>query len=173
MTKKWMILAGTGLLAAVLILALVVPAVAQTATPAPQTPKSGRGWGRGFGFGFRGAGSWVTYDAAAKALGMTPEQLFTALHSGKTLDEIAEEKGVEMQTVTDAIKAAEKEAMKADIQQAVKDGKMTQEQADWMLQGVEKGYMPMGRRGRGFGCGGWGKDSTPSATPVTPTSLAL
>jgi len=174
MTKKWMMLAGTGLLAAVLVLALVVPAVAQDATPTPQTPRSGRIWGRGFGIGFGGSGSWVTFDAAAEALGMTPEQLFSALHSGKTLDKVAEEKGVDVQVVKDAIEAAQAEARKAEIQEAVKEGKITQEQADWMLQGIEKGYMPMkGFRGHRGGCGGTGKEVTPSATPVTPTALAL
>jgi polyhydroxyalkanoate synthesis regulator phasin len=36
-------------------------------------------------------------------------------------------------------------AMKAQVEQMVADGKLTQEQADWLLQGVEKGYVPGGK----------------------------
>jgi hypothetical protein len=36
-----------------------------------------------------GQGGWAVFDAAAKALGLTPEQLFTELHSGKTLSDVA------------------------------------------------------------------------------------
>jgi hypothetical protein len=60
--------------------------------------------------------------------------------------------------------------MKDAITQAVKDGRITQAQADWLLQGLEKGYLPAGRgfgHGRGFGKFGPGK--APSQTPATPT----
>jgi hypothetical protein len=172
MTKnKWMIAVGAGLMAAVLLLTLVVPACAQSATATPQTPLGLRGGGRG-GMCF-GGGSWDTFDAAAKALGMTPVELFSALHEGKTLEDVAKDKGVDVQTVQDAIKAAQEEAAKARIEQAVKDGELTREQADWMLKGFDLG-MPMGRgRGRGFGWDGRGKSSsgteTPSTAPVAPT----
>ena len=116
----------------------------------------------------------------AKALGLTPAELFTELHSGKTLDQIATAKGVDLQKVQDAAEAAELEARKAEIAQAVKDGTMTQEQADWLLKGMELGYMPMGRGGRGHGMGGKGgrgcfggtppSNTTPSATP-SPASF--
>ena len=75
----------------------------------------------------------------AKALNLTPTQLFEALHSGKTLDEIAKTQGVDLAKVQEAANAARIQAMKDKIAQAVKDGKMTQEQADWLLQGLEKG----------------------------------
>lgn len=167
MRKKWLMFAGVGLLAALLVLAVAVPAFAQGSTPTP-TPKNKGwfGWGRGFGF-LRG-GSWADFDAAAKALGLTPEQLFSELHAGKSLDEIAEEKGVDLQKVYDAVKAARTEALKAAIQQAVKGGKLTQEQADWLLKGFDLGFMPRGRFfGRGFGFGGRGcfGGKAPSAAP--------
>jgi hypothetical protein len=158
---------------------------AQTDTPtpapntAPATPFGGRGMGRGFGlegFGFKGAGSWDNFDAMAKALNLTPTQLFEALHSGKTLDAIAKEQGVDLAKVQEAANAARTQAMKDAIAQAVKDGKMTQEQADWLLQGLEKGYMGRGR-GLEFGFGhgptgrggmrGQGNRGT-APTPATP-----
>lgn len=170
MPRKWLMLAGVGLLAAVLLLAVAVPAFAQNPTPTPTVPNAQRGWGRGLGMCF--GGSWDTYDAAAKALGLTPEQLFAELHSGKTLDQIATDKGVDIQKVKDAIKSAQVEAQKAAIQQAVKDGKLTQEQADWLLKGTDLGFMPFGRgMGRGFRFGGGGKTSSSTTAPSTSPSV--
>jgi len=46
-------------------------------------------------------------DAAAKAIGITSDQLKTELESGKTIADVATEKGVDVQTVIDAIVASE------------------------------------------------------------------
>jgi len=108
----------------------------------------------GGGFGQFGEGFWTTYDEVAEALGLTPEALFSELHGGKTLAEIAEEQGVEMEAVRDAMEAARSELMEQAIQQAVENGRMTQEQADWLLEGIEKGFLP---GGRGFGGGRGGR----------------
>jgi hypothetical protein len=157
MNKGMKILAGTALLVALLGVFVAVPAFAEPSTPTP-TPVAPNDGGRGFGFW--GGGSWTEFDAAAQALGMTPEQLFSELHSGKSLSDIATEKGVDLQKVYDAMNADRVEAMKASIQQAVKDGTMTQAQADWFLQGLELGFLP---GGRGFGHGfGW-----PGLRPAT------
>ncbi len=65
-------------------------------------------------------------DVAAKALGMDSVALRKALVSGKTLDEIATSQKVTLQIVEDALNAAED----ADLQQALKDGLITQDQYD-------------------------------------------
>ena len=152
MTKKRLVLlAGVALI--VLLLAGLAGAVlvfAQEPTPTVPFGRHGGGWGRG-GFGWAGGGQWTMFDKAAEALGLTPEGLFTELHAGKSLDEIAEAKGVDVQTVYDAMNAARAEAEKQAIQQAVEDGRISQEQADWMLQGLEKGWMGGHGFGRGFG----------------------
>ncbi len=159
MSKRLKILAGAALLVALLGVFVAAPAFAQ---PAP--------CGGGRGFGFWGGGSWTEFDAAAQALGMTPEQLFTELHSGKSLSDIATEKGVELQKVYDAMNADRIEAMKASIQQAVTDGTLTQAQADWLLQGLNLGLLPKGR-GFGFGRGfGWPGKVAPSVTPTPGSS---
>lgn len=169
------------------VLALVVAfgavtagsALAQTVTPpAATTPTAPHSYGFGRGFGFGHGGSTATFDAVAEALKLTPTELFEQLHSGKTLDEIATAQGVDIQDVTDAINAARTQDMKDRIAQAVTDGTMTQAQADWLLQGLEKGYMPMGGfggRGRhggmhGFGGGLFAPKSTTPSTPATGTS---
>jgi uncharacterized protein YidB (DUF937 family) len=89
-------------------------------------------------------------DAAAKALGMTSDELTTALQSGKTLEQVATDKGVDYQTVKDAVSAARETEMRTQIKQAVTDGKITQGKADWLLEGLDKGYLD----GPGFGFGG-------------------
>jgi len=188
MSKKRLLLLAGGVLAALLLVGLVGVAVvsAQDPTPEPTAPSarlgagpSGKlgagpsGWhagGRGRGglgpgllgrsmFGRGGGDRWTMFDTAAEALGLTPEELFAELHSGKSLEEIAEAQGVEMQAVQDALHAAQAEARQEAIEQAVEDGKMSQAQADWLLEGLEKGFVP---RGRGLGFGGrWGNPAPP------------
>ena len=112
--------------------------------PASRGSRSaGVGWGEASASA--ALGSWDNFDAMAKALNLTPTQLFEAIHNGKTLDEIAKTQGVDLAKVQEAANAARVQAMKDKIAQAVKDGKMTQEQADWLLQGLEKGYTDQGR----------------------------
>jgi hypothetical protein len=78
---------------------------------------------------------------------MTADELSTQLWGGKTLADLAEEKGVDLQDVQDAIHALNEAALRDAIGQAVEDGKLTQEHADWLLEGLDKGFLG----GRGFG----------------------
>ena len=114
----------------------------------------------------------VELEDAAKALGMTSDELTTALQSGKTLEQVAADKGVDYQKVQDAVSAAHQEEMRTRIEQAVADGTMTQAKADWLLDGLDKGYLDGGpgfgpgfggRHGNGLG-GAPGK--VPSAQPT-------
>lgn len=174
MGRKWLIIVGVVLMVGALVVTVAVPALAQDATPTPgkpDTPRSWFFWGRGFPFGMRGGDSWQSFDAVAEALGMTPEQLFSELHSGKTLEEIAEAKGVDMEAVKDALTASQKEALKAEIEQAVEDGKLTREQADWLLEGLDLGMLPGGRfMGRSF----WfrGRGCLPGKAPRAPSGTS-
>ncbi|MCU1374811.1 MAG: hypothetical protein JWO68_2097 [Actinomycetia bacterium] len=63
--------------------------------------------------------------AAATALGMSEADLQTALQGGKTIAQVAKDKGVDVQKVIDAVIAAQS----AQLDQAVTDGKLTQAQA--------------------------------------------
>jgi hypothetical protein len=137
---------------------------AQPATPQAQaTPGSRQG---DLGFAFGGGNSWKDFDAEAEALNLTPTQLFEQLHSGKSLSDIASAQGIELQKVQDAVAAVHTQAMKDNISQAVKDGKMTQDQADWLLQGIEKGYTTGGLDfGRGTGMVGHGMPGGDFGTP--------
>ena len=174
MSRKAMVVAGVSLVAAVLAgLFVVLPAFAQEATPGPAVPSCQRapGWGQGFGF-FSG-GEWSAFDATADALGLTPEELFSQLHAGNSLEEIAKQQGVELESVREAVDAVRANAMRDRIQQAVENGDISQEQADWLLQGLDKGFMPMkGRFGGGMrgGMRGGRFNRAPGNTTSAPRS---
>lgn len=134
----------TGLLIALLVMGVVgaTSVYAQSGTDVPF--HGGRGPG-GRGLGLDGL------QAAAEALNMTTDELINALRSGKTLEDLATEAGVDIQDVQDAIQSAQSTAMRDRIQQAVTDGTITQEHADWLLEGLDKGFIG---GPDGFGLGG-------------------
>jgi hypothetical protein len=192
MSKKKMLLPAI-VVAAALVVVLAGAAFAQTATPntatpqpngqqaAPsqgtQPPQGGPRMGGMPGLGgMLGGGrqDWTEFDAEASALKLTPTQLFEQLHSGKTLSDIATAQGVDLSTVQQAVQNARTEAEKAAIAQAVKDGRMTQAQADWLLQGIQNGWGGFGGFGGGMGRGmgghaGPGGQSAPNAPAPTTT----
>ena len=94
--------------------------------------------------------------AAAKALNMTTDNLSAALKGGKTLTQIASDQKVDLQTVQDAIKTARTDDMRTQIKQALTDGKITQAKADWLLEGLDKGFLDGPGFGPGFGGFGFG-----------------
>jgi len=141
MKNKMSILIG-GLLAALLV-AVVVGATSAYAQGAADILMHGGGPG-GRGLGLAGL------QVAAEALDMTTDELIAALQGGKTLEQIAEEAGVEYADVQAAIQAARATELRERIQQAVDNGTITQENADWLLEGLEKGFIG-GPGGVGFG----------------------
>ena len=127
------------------IAALGVSSVfAQTPTPPTNTPPA-----RG-GFVGRGVCGQAGLDAAAKALKMTTQELTAQLWGGQTLSGLADKAGVDIATVQSAVQAACQQASIDAINQAVKDGKITQANADWLIEGIQKGYIG---GGKGFGMG--------------------
>jgi len=68
----------------------------------------------------------VALEAAAEKLGVTAQDLMTELRDGKSLADLAKEKNVS----ADDLKTAMINAVNAEVDQAVKDGKLTQTQAD-------------------------------------------
>jgi len=148
-----------------LLVALVVIGVIGAANAYAQSPLSTQL--HGGGPGGRGLDP-EALQAAAKALNMTTDELINALRSGKTLEELATEAGVDLQDVQDAIQAQHATTMRERIQQALDDGTITQEHADWLLEGLEKGFI--GGEG-GFGLGGHHGRGLFGAPPTqTPTA---
>ena len=106
----------------------------------------------------RGGKMGAHLEAAATALGMTSDELKTALADGSSLADVAASKKVAVQKVIDAIVVDEK----AEIAQAVTDGKLTQAQADALqakviehVTAIVNGERPAPLFGRG-GHGGRG-----------------
>lgn len=71
-------------------------------------------------------GGFFANDELAKLLGVTADELGQSLRSGKTLAQLAADKGVDVQAVTDAIV----KSWKAKLDQQLADGKLTKEQYD-------------------------------------------
>lgn len=84
-------------------------------------PDRGRPGGHGGPHGGRGLG----LDAAAEAIGLSAEDLRTALRDGATIAEVAEDNGVELQAVIDALVAE----ASAHLDEAVADGRLTEAEA--------------------------------------------
>lgn len=121
----------------------------------------------GRGGGFLAA---MDFTEAAKLLGLTVDEVKVQLGAGKSLADLAVEKSVDVQKLIDAQKAV----ITASINQAVTDGKLTQEQADKQLanvtelaervvngKGLGKGQHHRGGMGRGFG-GGMPAETVPA-----------
>jgi hypothetical protein len=120
-------------------------------------PDHGPGDGHG-----RGGPGFGNLDVAAKALGMTTDELRTALDGGKTIAGIAKDKGVDVAKVADALVAD----LKAHLDAEVKDGELTRAQADALLASSKtriedfvNGKAPAG--GPGGGPGGRGGPGGP------------
>lgn len=169
MTRKWMLI----LVAVVALLAIgVFTVMAQEGNGA--TPPFGHGMthgghggmmGAGMGHGMMSGDGHPMLDTAAEVLGLEPDALYDALHSGKTLTEIAEAEGVEIQSVYDAVLVQAEEHVAA----LVETGSITQEQADehltWvrehiaempMFSGAGHGHCMDGESGFGAGMMGHG-----------------
>lgn len=78
------------------------------------------------------AGLRLVVNSAAEALDMEAKDLAAELRQGKTLAQVAEERGVSL----DDLESGMLEAAEARLDQAVSDGKLTQERAERILQGL-------------------------------------
>ncbi len=96
-------------------------------------------------------GARIELQKAAEALGMTQADLQTQLQSGKTLAQVAQEKGVTTQTLVDALLAQPK----ADLAQQVASGRITQAQADEELQELTNRIQTLINSGQPGRTGGW------------------
>jgi len=150
--KKTMLIVG--LVVAALVVLGVGAAFAQG--PAPYT---GGGMMGGNG------GGWMhdyVEQALAAKLGLTEEQVEDQLAAGTPMYQIALDNGIKQEDLTTFMGEVHTEA----FAKAVKDGVVTQEQADWMLSRMQsRGYgignCPMQNgTGAGYGPGmmgrGWG-----------------
>jgi hypothetical protein len=90
--------------------------------------------GHGPGHGFHGGGLAGGLDAAAEYLGLSEGELRTALEEGDTLAEAAEAQDKPVEGLVDAMVAA----ARADLDEAVEEGRITEEMRDSMLSTLEE-----------------------------------
>lgn len=150
MLNRWKVLLGIALVVALVSLAGATIVMAQGPTWSPPQNDDGwmaswggmmgPGWGHGammgprWGYGSMMGSGWGMHgysliDAAAEVLGIERADLIAELQAGKSLAELAEERGVEPQAIVDAFLADHEER----LQELVDAGRLTQEQADLML----------------------------------------
>ena len=147
----------------------------------------GHGGPGGAGRGGSGGAHVDRLAVAAKALGISADELRTALAGGRSMAQVAQERNVDVQKVIDAVVAAGNAA----LDQAVKDGRLTQAQADEkkanlatrVKADVERvgfagpgGPGGPGRGGHGHGPGGPGPGrptDAPAGTAATPAGVVV
>jgi hypothetical protein len=130
----------------VTVLALGLAGFAYAQSQTPMGPFESGMWGENQGFGPGshgypgfGPGAMGNYGdpgqleeymhpALAEALGLTPEELETRHEAGETFWEIAEGQGFTLEEAQELMLQVRADA----LTQAVADGLLTQEQADWM-----------------------------------------
>ena len=151
----------------------VAPAQGQQLGAPPSRNGSGGGFGdgrfdgRGLGF----AGVVGSFNAAMKYLGLTQQELFTQLQSGKTLAQIANAtSGKSASGLIDAMVTAQRNAIDA----AVKSGRITRAMATQIEANIASRVTDMVNNGFGrFGGGGGnGFGSPPSAPSLGGSSPA-
>ena len=156
----------------VLVLTLGTVGFAYAQTPT-QTPGAGTGTGMMGGRGPRGGmtagvvGEGILHDymvtGFAEKLNIPASDLEVRLDQGETMAQIAAAQGL----TVEQFRALMVEVRGQAIDQALKDGKLTQQQADWMKQ-RGAGQMAAGGMGNGFGRGMRGAGQGQFANPGCP-----
>jgi hypothetical protein len=156
---------------AVLALGIAGVAYAQTTT---QNPNSGYGIGMmggrgprgGMGAGHMNGGEGYLHDymiaAFAEKLNIPVDELESRIDNGETIAQIASSQGLTVEQFRSLMTEARAQA----IDQALKDGKLTQEQSDWMTQ---RGFSQMGQ-GRGYRGNGQGQFANPNCPYYNQTT---
>lgn len=122
---------GSGLAGFGLTSALAQTDEGSTETPAAEAPADGAEAPESCGPGGHRGGPGL--EAMAEAIGISEDELRTALEDGSTPAEVAEENGVDRETLIDAVVAS----MEEHLAQGVEDGRLTQEEADEKLAEIE------------------------------------
>lgn len=120
-----------------------------TSTSTGKITTSSRAFTPGRGYGMRFGKEGNNVQVLANLLGKPLEDTYKLLTPGKTLAEIAQENGISL----DKFQQAMLESRKNIIQQRVKDGTITQEQADLMIKNMEQNIKNCDGTGIGRGMG--------------------
>ena len=72
---------------------------------------------------------------------MTPEELREQIQDGMTIEELADEAGVDLEAFREEMMSARQDNLRSRINDALAEGEISEDQADWLLEGLEKGYL--------------------------------
>jgi len=138
----------------------------QTESNIDQVVSDTSGFNFGHGFGERGPrGGVQVMDAAATVLGMSVDDLMTALKDGKSLADVAAAQGINVDKLTADLLAQ----VKTQLDGLVSDGKLTQEQADSIYTQTESNIDQIVSDTSGFG-GPCGPRGGPGPGPMPGSS---
>jgi hypothetical protein len=80
----------------------------------------------------------AVFESEADVLGLTPDQLRDALRHGKSVEELARDRGMNKEQFADRLATN----LRPRLAQLVDSHKITQAQADRVLDGIAKGHIP-------------------------------
>jgi len=92
------------------------------------------------------------HEGLVELLGLTREELRDQFEDGKTLEELAEAAGVDLETIREEARKTKQVDLETKIEEALANGEITHEHADWLLEGLDKGFLEspfIGFGGRG------------------------
>ena len=84
-------------------------------------------------------------EILTELLGMTEDEIREGFQAGKTLEDLAEDAGVDYDDLKASLQEAWEKNFKEHIQEAIVNGDLTKEHADWLTEGLEKGFLGGGR----------------------------
>jgi hypothetical protein len=139
-TRRWIMLAGAAMaLIGTFVIADAAVARGLNAQAGPATAQvaavEAPGMAHPGGPGHGRRGRWIDRSliaVAADKLGLTRAQLIGEMQTGKSIAQVAQAKGVDPATIIDAFLAPRAER----LNQLVENGRLTQDQADRILDGM-------------------------------------
>ena len=80
-------------------------------------------------------------ERLAELLGLTPDEIRQQIQSGTTLQDLATDAGIDLEAYHKSVKSDREEQLQERIQEMLAEEEISRDQADWLLEGLEKGYL--------------------------------
>ena len=77
----------------------------------------------------------------ADLLGMSEDEVTAAFEDGQTLQDLADEAGVDIEEIKDALGELRNADVRERIETALDEGNLTEDEADWLFEGLDNGYL--------------------------------
>ncbi len=91
------------------------------------------------------------HELLADLLGLTPEELHEQFQDGKSLEDLAENAGIDLEELKDTLESAREDIFKTKIQEALDNGDLSEDHANWLSEGLKNGFLGGEGRLGGFG----------------------